>query len=89
MNTDSLNCRLRNCLTTILELEGALGNTQLGMALQKEFIVLKDVMQRLENVMVEESDVQRIEVATGHFLEEIKDTLGDHISSGADARILQ
>ena len=89
MNTDSLNCRLRNCLTTILELEGSLEQTKLAPVLQREFTVLKDVMQRLENVAVEEHDVYRIEVATIRFLAELKETLREHPSSGVDTRILQ
>jgi ABC-type transporter Mla MlaB component len=89
MNLDALNCRLRNCLATILELEGSLGQTQLAAVLQKEFTVLKDVMQRLENVVVDEHDVYRIEVATSRFLAELKETLGEQSSSGVDSRILQ
>ncbi len=89
MNSDSRTCRLRNCLITILELEGALEQTQLGAALQKEFVVLKDVMLRLEKLSIDENDVQRIEIATGRFLEELKETLGGRVSSGAGARVLQ
>ena len=90
MNTDSLNSRLRNCLVTILELEGTLEHTHLGPALQKEFTVLKGVMQRLEAVTVEETDVDRIEIATSRFLAELKDTLGEHASPRGDVtRILQ
>jgi len=89
MNVDSLNCRLRNCLATILELEGSLEQTQLAAVLQKEFTVLKDVMQRLENVAVDEHDVYRIEVATSRFLAELKETLGEQSSAGVDSRILQ
>ena len=77
MSITLLNCRLRNCLLTILELEGMLEHTHLGPALQKEFTVLKQVMQRLENVTVEESDVCRIEAATTRFLAELKGTLED------------
>jgi len=89
MNTDSLNCRLRNCLMTILELEGSLEQTKLAAVLQEEFTVLKDVMQRLEKVAVEEHDVHRIEVATIRFLAELKETLREQPSSGVDSRILQ
>lgn len=90
MNADALICRLRNCLVTILELEETLECTQLGNVLQKEFTVLKDVMQRLEDVTVEEHDVLRVEIATSRFLAELKEIVGKHISSGgAAARILQ
>ena len=89
MNVNALNCRLRNCLATILELESSLEQAQLAAVLQKEFTVLKDVMQRLEKVTVEEHDVHRIEVATSRFLAELKETLGEQPSSGVDSRILQ
>lgn len=88
MNT--LNSRLHNCLHTILELEATLEQTKLGPALQNEFTVLKEVMQRLENVNVEENDVCRIEDATGRFLAELKETLGETtLVRGGSARLLQ
>ncbi|MDL2316857.1 hypothetical protein LJC59_07250 [Desulfovibrio sp. OttesenSCG-928-A18] len=85
MNTDPLNCRLRNCLATILELEESLGDTHLGSALHKEFSVLKEVMGRLEDVSVAESDVCRIEAATGRFLAELTESLAG--STAKQARI--
>lgn len=75
MDVTLLNSRLRNCLLTILELEEMLGRTHLGPVLQKEFTVLKQVMQRLETVAVVESDVCRVEAATTRFLAELKETL--------------
>ena len=90
MTTTLLNCRLRNCLLTILELEEMLEHTHLGPALQKEFSVLKQVMQRLENVAIEENDVCRIEVATSRFLAELKETLeGSPSASIVSSRFLQ
>ena len=72
MTATSLNSRLRNCLLTILELQGTLEQTSLGTALQNEFIVLRGALRRLENVHAEESDVCRIEAATNRFLAELK-----------------
>lgn len=90
MNMTPLNSRLRNCLQTILELEGALDRTHLGPALQNEFSVLKEVVQKLDNVIVEENDVCRIEAATGRFLSELKESLGDSSLIGiSPARLLQ
>jgi len=90
MNATHLASRLQNCLVTILELEDALGQTHLGPALQKEFTVLKEVVQRLESVAVEEKDVCRIEAATGRFLAELKESLGDRPFIGGPAsRLLQ
>lgn len=89
-SNDILGIRLRNCLTTILEMEGSLEHTPLGPALHEEFVVLKDVMQRLENAAVEEQDVCRIEAATGRFLAELKDTLGEAVTEANPAsRLLQ
>ena len=85
-----LNSRLRNCLLTILELEGVLENTHLGPALRQEFTVLKEVIHRLENISIEESDVCRIEAATDRFLAELKEPLeGFSASNVCPARFLQ
>ena len=85
-----LNCRLRNCLLTILELEEMLVQTHLGPALQKEFSVLKQIMQHLENVVVEENDICRIEAATSRFLTELKETLeGVPMTRIVSSRFLQ
>lgn len=90
MIMNPLNSRLRNCLVTILELESDIGKTHLGPALQNEFTVLKDVLQRLENVYIEETDVCRIEAATGRFLAELKESLGKETRRrGESARLLQ
>lgn len=90
MNLNPLNSRLRNCLLTILELEGCIGETHLGPALQSEFSVLKEVMLRLEHVSIEEDDVCRIEAATGRFLAELKETLGKNATmSDSRRRLLQ
>jgi deoxyhypusine synthase len=90
MNSSSLNSRLRNCLVTLLELEEALERTHLGPALQDEFSLLKEVMQRLGQVKVEEHDVCRIEAATGRFLAELKETLGEAASvRDTSPRLLQ
>jgi hypothetical protein len=85
-----LGSRLQNCLVTILELEGALGQTPLGPVLRNEFTVLKEVVGKLDSVAVEEHDVCRIEAATGRFLAELKDSLGESVKSGlASSKLLQ
>lgn len=86
----ALNSRLRNCLTTILELEETLEHTPLAESLHDEFSVLKDVLQRLSTVVVEEQDVHRIEAATARFLDELKGTLGaGKLQRPASSRFLQ
>lgn len=85
-----LNSRLRNCLLTILELEGSLAGTELGPLLSSEFVILKQVLQRLEAVHINEYDVRRVETATARFLEELKDTLsGVDNAPSQPARVLQ
>jgi ABC-type transporter Mla MlaB component len=74
MESVSLHSRLRNCLLTILELEGTLTATHLEPVLRDDFAVLKKILQRLENVQTDESDVCRIEAATSKFLAELKET---------------
>ena len=90
MERSSLNSRLRNCLLTILELEETLTLTHLGPALREEFTTLKQVVQRLEDVQIEESDVCRIEAATSRFLAELKETLeGVESPDFSTTRLLQ
>ena len=90
MGRTSLNSRLRNCLLTILELEDVLTTTHLGPALRQEFVTLKEVVQRLEDVQIEESDVCRIETATSRFLSELKETLeGVEAPGFSTPRIIQ
>lgn len=90
MHINPLNSRLRNCLQTILELEDALDQTHLGPALHNEFTVLKQVAKRLADVALEEPDVCRIEAATGRFLAELKETLGNTVRlNRTPTRLLQ
>lgn len=75
MDADLLYFRLRNCLLTILEMEEALEKVCLRHMLHEEFSTLKDVMQHLENLCVEEGDVRRVEAATTRFLDELREAL--------------
>lgn len=73
-----LRSRLKNCIETILDLEPALGEFEVGKEFLAEFSKLKNFMQRLNSVFgssdefIEENDVKRIEAATANFLEELK-----------------
>lgn len=75
---DLLRSRLKNCIETILDLEPALGEFEVGREFLAEFSKLKTFMQRLDSVFgtsdefIEENDVKRIETATANFLEELK-----------------
>ena len=85
----SLDSRLRNCLDTILELEGPLLHTQMGGLLMREFQSLKEVMENLSSVEVCEADVERIEAATDRFLGELKDVLAEVAEGANHKRVLQ
>jgi len=64
--------RISNCLETILELEPELEKIELGKSLLEEFDVLKDFLQRIDSVTLNEEDVERVETATANFLEELR-----------------
>jgi len=67
--------RISNCLQTILELEPELEKIELGRSLLEEFGVLKDFLQRIDSVTLNEDDVERVETATANFLEELRGPL--------------
>ncbi|MBQ4133394.1 MAG: hypothetical protein IJD04_06665 [Desulfovibrionaceae bacterium] len=66
-----LKTRLRSCLQTILELEPCLVQTEVGPKMQKEFDALKRFLLELEHLSLTEEDVERVEISTNIFLEEI------------------
>lgn len=70
-----LHLRLKNCLDTILELEPDLEKLELGRALAEEYSLLKNFVEKLSEVLLEEDDVSRIECATENFLKELKSPL--------------
>lgn len=67
--------RISNCLETILELEPELEKIELGKSLLEEFGVLKDFLQKIDRVSLNEDDVERVEAATSNFLEELREPL--------------
>ena len=66
-----LYLRLQSCLQTILELESELKELPVAQPLLTEFTTLKEIYCRLEKICLQENDVQRIEDATAHLLEEL------------------
>lgn len=74
-DASELHSRLKNCLQTILELEPELERLELGQELLKEFALLKSFVAKLEDITLVEDDVLRIEKATAHFLEELKEPI--------------
>ncbi len=70
--TENLQVRLRNCLLTILELEPDLKRLEIGQELLAEYSLLRSFVDKLDEVLLEEEDVCRIERATAIFLDELK-----------------
>lgn len=64
--------RITNCLQTILELESQLEKLEHGHSLLDEFAVLKSFLEKIDEVELSESDVERIEKATSNFLRELE-----------------
>ena len=90
MNEDPrLHSRLRNCLQTILDLECYLGRVDVTKSILAEFFILKEIYGRLETLLVQEEDVQRIEDATANFLFELRNALKNDLPVDDDGRIVQ
>ncbi|MBU1001333.1 MAG: hypothetical protein KKE73_02300 [Proteobacteria bacterium] len=87
--TTILQLRLMNCLETIIELERDLERLDLGYVLLSEFSQLKDFMERIDQVSVDEEDVRRIEAATSNFLDELKVPLGIANDELEDGKLVQ
>ncbi|BBD07803.1 uncharacterized protein DFE_1077 [Desulfovibrio ferrophilus] len=87
--TTVLQSRLMNCLETIIELERDLERLDLGHVLLSEFSQLKDFMERIDQVAVDEEDVRRIEAATSNFLDELKMPLGIMNDELEDGKLVQ
>ena len=87
--TTILQSRLMNCLETIIELERELERLELGHVLLSEFAQLKDFMDKIDQVKVDEEDVRRIEAATSHFLEELRGPLGTLDDEDGQDKVVQ
>ncbi|MGE4555279.1 MAG: hypothetical protein AB7D07_00505 [Desulfovibrionaceae bacterium] len=81
--------RISNCLRTILDLEEDVERLEMGHTLIKEFQTLKDFLEQLERVDVQEEDVDRIETATAHFLEELRGPLSQRGGGSPRRRLVQ
>ena len=64
--------RLKNCLLTILELEPELERLQLPDEFRNELLLLKQHFEKIEHIEFYEEDLQRLELATAKFLEELR-----------------
>lgn len=80
--------RITNCLQTILDLESQLEQLENGHSLLDEFTVLKSFLERIDEVELSESDVERIETATSNFLRELQGPLSRRKPrAGAERRL--
>jgi chromosome segregation ATPase len=64
--------RLKNCLLTILELEPELERLQLPDTFRSELALLKQHLEKIEQIEFYEEDLQRLETATAKFLDELR-----------------
>ena len=64
--------RLKNCLLTILELEPDLERLQLPDTFRNELALLKQHLEKIEQIEFYEEDLQRLETATAKFLDELR-----------------
>jgi len=64
--------RLKNCLLTILELEPELERLQLPDTFRNELALLKQHLEKIEQIEFYEEDLQRLETATAKFLDELR-----------------
>ncbi|WFS64073.1 hypothetical protein LF599_07915 [Pseudodesulfovibrio thermohalotolerans] len=81
--------RITNCLQTILDLESQLEQLENGHSLLDEFAVLKSFLEKIDEVELSESDVERIESATSNFLKELQGPLSRRQSRARAERRLQ
>lgn len=81
--------RISNCLQTILDLEPELERIEIGKPLLEEFSVLKEFLQKIETVALNEDDVTRVEIATSNFLEELRVPLAHARPGKSAASLLQ
>ena len=86
---EQLYSRLKNCLLTILELEPELEHLHLPHAFHSELALLKQHFKKIKYIEFYEEDLQRLEMATAKFLEELRLPFFRIHSVSAKRRLLQ
>lgn len=78
--TPRRKARLLNCLQTILELESELRSIREARSVLGELTALRSIMRSLDlgEMVIDEDDVQRVEVATKAFLHELEVHFQNH-----------
>ncbi len=73
--------RVESCVETILDLNQRLGDGKIKPEVVEQFKRLKDSLQYVTDDSVEEKDINRIEEATNHLLQEVKRIMGEKVVS--------
>lgn len=73
-----LRLRLKNCLQTILELKGDIDALPFGHVFMADIDNLESFLDKLANIVVSEQEVQRVELATARFLDELNPVLAQN-----------
>lgn len=74
-DSSHLRLRLKNCLQTILELKDDIGSLPFGDSFMTEIDRLESFLDKLADIAVNEQEVQRVELATSRFLNELDPVL--------------
>ncbi|MCU0574328.1 MAG: hypothetical protein MUF52_05020 [Syntrophobacteraceae bacterium] len=69
--------RVESCVETILDLDQRLGDGRIKPEIVEQFRRLRDSLQYVTDDSVDEKDINRIEEATNHLLQEMKQWVGD------------
>lgn len=69
--------RVESCVETILELDQRLGDGKIKPEIVEQFRRLRDSLQYVTDESVDEKDINRIEEATNHLLQEIRRIVGE------------
>jgi hypothetical protein len=69
--------RVESCVETILDLNQRLGDGKIKPEIVEQFKRLKDSLQYVTDDSVDEKDINRIEEATNHLLQEVKRIMGE------------
>lgn len=84
ISTQTLRLRLQNCLQTILDIRDSLDSIPFGFSFVPELGSLEQLLAKLDEVPLSEAEVRRIELATDHFLYELKQLVSHSDNSGPD-----
>ena len=87
--SNQLQVRLRNCLQTILEMEPDISSLSVRAKFNTELEIIKEYLDRVEDLDLAEEDVLRLERATANFLDELRLPLWGAVRGARPKRVLQ